>query len=140
MQSITIKCALFIDDDKVTNFINQFLAQRSNHFENVMVASSAQEGLDYIQKANNGETVPPEIIFLDINMPAMNGWDFLNTLNQMSIPLKEKLNIYMLSSSSRKTDVNKAKEYSNVKGFVTKPLTKDTLKKLITNESVFKFN
>jgi len=139
MQSI-IKCALFIDDDKATNFINQFLAQRSNHFEKVMVASSAKEGLDYIQKANNGETIPPEIIFLDINMPAMNGWDFLNTLNKKPNAFNDKIKIYMLSSSSRESDINKAKEYNTVKGFLTKPLTNDILKKLISDQSVLESN
>ena len=134
------KCVLFIDDDKATNFINQFLAKRSNHFEKVMVASSGKEGLEYLLKANNGETTSPEIIFLDINMPAMNGWDFLNNLKEQPTLSNNIPKIYMLTSSSRKTDINKAREYNMVKGFLTKPLTNDSLQRLVTDESILKFN
>ena len=139
-QPHAIKSVLFIDDDKATNYINQFLAQRSNYFENIIVVSSAKEGLDYLKEASDNKTVVPEVIFLDINMPAMNGWDFLNSLNKIRTIEKNNLKIYMLTSSSRKKDIDKAKEYPNVKGFLTKPLTNETLDNLVNNKKVFEFN
>lgn len=135
-----IKCALFIDDDKATNYINRFLAQRSNYFENIIVVFSAKEGLEYLEEVCKNKTLAPEIIFLDINMPAMNGWDFLNDLNKMEALEKSNLKIYMLTSSSRKEDINKAKEYSSVRGFLTKPLTNELLENLVNDESTFEFN
>ena len=126
----TIKCVLFIDDDKATNYINQFLAKKSNYFENIIVASSAEEGLEYLEQAEKGISIIPEIIFLDINMPAMNGWDFLNSFKLTAHQIKNNIKIYMLTSSSREQDINKAKEFNVVKGFVTKPLTKDVLEKI----------
>ena len=140
LQLQPIKCVLFIDDDKATNYINQFLAQRSNYFENIIVASSAKEGLEYLKEVNENKTLVPEIIFLDINMPAMDGWEFLNTLNQMGTLDKKDLKIYMLTSSSREKDINRSKEYSSVKGFITKPLTNTTLENLMNNKNVFEFN
>ena len=135
----SIKCVLFIDDDKATNYINQFLAKRSNFFEEILIASSGKEGLDCIQQANEG-SIMPEIIFLDINMPAMNGWDFLNSLSEMVSPIKKNIKIYMLTSSSRKKDIDRAKEYPEVKGFLTKPLTNESLENLINNKNAFALN
>lgn len=136
----SIKCVLFIDDDKATNFINKFIAQRSNYFENIIVASSAEEGLEYLKLAKSGNYHIPEIIFLDINMPAMNGWDFLNNFKLNATNIENDIKIYMLSSSSRQKDINKAKEYDIVKGFLTKPLTSESLQKLISNKNFFEFN
>ncbi len=136
----SIKCALFIDDDKATNYINQFLAKRSNYFENVVVVTSAEEGLEYLKKAENGITITPDIIFLDINMPAMNGWDFLNTLKSCNCNIVNDLKIYMLTSSSREKDIREAKKHPTVNGFLTKPLTSDALKNLVTNKSFFQLN
>ena len=126
-----IKCVLFIDDDKATNFIHKFLAKKTSCFENVEAVSSAREGLDYLQNAEKGQNTIPDLIFLDINMPAMNGWDFLNHYEQEQFSIKERIKIYILSSSSRSTDIDKAKEYDHVCGFITKPLTENLLTKLL---------
>lgn len=131
-----IKCVLFIDDDKATNFVHKFLAKKTSRFERVEVVSSAREGLDYLLNAEKGQKTIPDLIFLDINMPAMDGWDFLNHYEEQRYSIKERIKIYMLSSSSRPADISRAKEYNHVCGFITKPLTENLLTKLL-NKNVF---
>ena len=89
-----IKCVLFIDDDKATNYIHKFLARKTSYFENVEVASSAKEGLDYLKNAEKERKTIPDFIFLDINMPAMDGWEFLNYYEQQRFSIKERIKIY----------------------------------------------
>ncbi len=127
----TEKCALFIDDDKATNFINQHLAINSNLFNKVITANGAEEALIYLKKANEGDNILPSIIFLDINMPAMVGWDFLNEYENLIFLENKKIKIYMLSSSSRKEDIKKANFNKNISGFITKPITKQNLNQLL---------
>lgn len=134
-----IECVLFIDDDKATNFIHKFIANKSSYFENVKIVSSAREGLEYLKSAEVGENTVPNYIFLDINMPAMNGWDFLNYYEKQPLSIKEQIKIFMLSSSSNTSDISKAKEYNNVSGYIIKPLTEDSLNKVIAEQSLFEF-
>jgi len=134
-----VKCALFIDDDKATNYIHKFIANKLSCFECVEIVSSAKEGLEYLKNAEIGENRVPDFIFLDINMPAMNGWDFLNNINEQSLTIKNKVKIFMLSSSSRSTDINKAKQYKLVSGFITKPLTENVLNDVVVERNSFEF-
>ena len=134
-----IECVLFIDDDKATNFIHKFIANKTCYFQNVQIASSAREGLEYLKSAEMGENTVPNYIFLDINMPAMNGWDFLNYYEKQPLSIKEQIKIFMLSSSANTSDISKAKKYDNVTGYITKPLTEDSLSKVIVEKNLFEF-
>jgi CheY-like chemotaxis protein len=72
----------------------------------------------------------PEIIFLDINMPEMNGWDFLEALQELPSHLSNKCRIVMLSSSIDTADIRKARTYAMVEDFISKPLTVDKLNRI----------
>ena len=72
-------------------------------------------------------------------MPAMNGWDFLNYYEKQPLSIKEQIKIFMLSSSANTSDISKAKKYDNVTGYITKPLTEDSLSKVIVEKNLFEF-
>lgn len=119
-----LDCILLIDDDHVTNFIHTKAIARSQVKVHVQVAETAQAGLDFITAAHTmAEQAPrPGIILLDINMPGMDGWEFLDEYKKLPEAQKAEIIIVMLTTSLNPDDEAKAREYSQVLRFMTKPL------------------
>lgn len=129
-----IKTVLLIDDDEPTNFINKKIIQSSGLVEAIHVAHGGQEALNLLSRKNNlvNEFPTPDIIFLDINMPAMDGWEFLAQYKQLTKP-SEKIIVVMLTTSLNPDDEVKAKEMKEVYGYKNKPLTKQMIEEIIVN-------
>lgn len=130
-----LKRILLVDDDPIQNLINTKLLKRLEFSEETSVAMNGKDAFDeYLMDGDN----LPEIIFLDINMPILNGWEFLDLLN--SHDLNKLPKIYMLTSSISPEDVNKSENHPLVTGYFTKPLSLDKLSELknsllqLTNE------
>lgn len=113
-----------IDDDEVFTFLIKHKLERAKGFDSVKSFLYADEALEELKKLISEGTPLPSIIFLDINMPRMSGWEFLQSLKNFNIDLSST-KIYILSSSSSSVDQMKAKEYS-VEYFI-KPLTDDNI-------------
>lgn len=118
---------LIIDDDEVANFIYRKVIQNSDITHEIGTFQSAMDALNYIQQCAQGKAKTPEIIFLDINMPVMSGWDFLNAYKEVASDLKNQIKVYMLSSSVYQEDIEKAKAFEEVNDYIIKPLTKEKL-------------
>lgn len=120
-----LNTVLLVDDDKITNFINQRLIQKLNITENVTALLNGQEAIDYI-KANAHDKKPlPDLILLDINMPVMDGFEFVNTFK--SLQHDKKVTIVMLTTSSNEKDIEKISINSEISGYINKPLTEQKL-------------
>lgn len=117
--------ALLIDDDEPTGVYNEIIIRQSKLFSSWKIVVSVTEALSYLESADQ----VPDVIFLDINMPVHNGWDFLSKYEELDIPQKCQ-NIYMLSTSSRISDIEKSKKFENVKGFKEKPLKHSLLEEI----------
>lgn len=115
-----IKEVVLIDDDLATNFINQKIVEEANCAERITVFQSAIDALNYLKENNKSV---PNIILLDINMPKMNGWEFLEEYIQLPSSLRKEINVYILSTSKNNQDMEKAARIQEVKGYITKPLT-----------------
>jgi len=120
-----INTVLLIDDDEINNLICTKIIKKNDFAENIVTCLGARQALNYLQDALRGENeyVLPDLIFLDINMPAMNGWDFLNQYEQIEELKNKDIVLIMLSSSMYVDDINRAKMYSSVADYITKPLT-----------------
>lgn len=118
---------LLIDDDKAVNFFNQHVVIKHNSFEHIKTVQSGQEGLAFLSKVKLGEAPKPDLIFLDINMPAMNGWEFLDEYEKMCSDFRKDIKVIILSSSSNPEHVNKTIQNYKVIDFINKPLSFDIL-------------
>lgn len=130
-----LNCILLVDDDEPTNFLNQMVLEELNITKHIKIAENGKEALSYLEKTGSGdENFPlPELILLDINMPAMNGWEFLQQYAQLPPRQKANVVIVMLTTSLNPDDRAKAEEISEVTGFETKPLTADAIQLLLKN-------
>ncbi len=125
-----LKCILLIDDNPDDNFYHERVIKKCNVAETVLAKNSALDALNFL-KSKKKEEEPPELILLDINMPVMNGWDFLEEYEKLDDDLKSKAIIVMLTTSQNPDDAKKAATMKVVSDFKTKPLTKDTLDDII---------
>ena len=128
MENITTNAlkVVIIDDDDVSNFIYRKVIENCHVSEKIRDFQRAQQALQYlIGNLNNAEDLP-DLIFLDINMPIMNGWEFLEEYASKVWPdLPKRVVLCMLSSSVYKEDIGKAKQYKQVDEYISKPLTRD---------------
>ena len=126
-------CILLIDDDEPTNFLNQMTLEQAGCARHIQIVQSGQEALDYLMhkgKYSNG--MPhPDLIFLDINMPAMDGWEFLERYRQLQPEQKASIVMIMLTTSLNPDDEAKAREIPEIKGFEHKPLRAHRLTTLL---------
>lgn len=131
-----LNCVLLIDDDEPTNFLNSMLIEEANCTKYIQVVQSGQEALNYLNNTErfsneNGEFPFPDLVFLDINMPAMNGWEFLVKYNELENKHKSKIIMIMLTTSLNPDDEVRAKGIAGVTDFKYKPLTKQILNEVL---------
>lgn len=125
------KGIMLIDDDAVTNMLNTKIIKMNFNFD-VRDYANAQVALEQLKQCC--QSFPeklPFIIFLDINMPIMDGWEFLEEFQKLPKEAREKSKVIMLTSSIDVEDIEKAKTFPVVSNFVSKPLTPQKLKDLI---------
>ncbi len=125
-----MKKILLIDDDPITNFINKRLIQTLGIDHEVVVAENGQEGIDILVTENNAGRRFPDVILLDINMPNVNGFQFLEELYRLEIMSDAPSRIAILSSSISQLDQSRARELG-IKTYLVKPMSPDTLRILL---------
>jgi CheY-like chemotaxis protein len=129
------KSVMLIDDNDIDNFINEKIINGRFFAENVYIHSNTMSALDFLKKmiySNNTPLEPavPAYIFLDINMPIMDGFYFLEEFEKFPSEFKLQIKIIMLTSSTNQLDVEKAMKYKQVISFLHKPLSEKDLDSL----------
>ena len=119
------KSILLIDDDKILTFITVNSIKKLGIVDKINVAYNGKEAIDHLIDS----LVAPDFILLDINMPIMDGFDFLDQYYKLGLNGKSKIAIY--TSSIQQEDQDKAKKYSDVFDFIIKPLSTEKLEKII---------
>lgn len=123
---------ILIDDDPASNMICSAVIKKVFTNANVISFLRPDEALIFIEK----ECVKPEcsrsVLFLDINMPALSGWEFLEEFKNFNTEIKKKIKIFMLTSSVAESDKVRAVDNNLVSSLISKPLRKETLKHLIS--------
>ena len=126
-----LNCALLIDDDEATNTVNKMVINQLNCAKQVEVAQNGQEGLDFLKSAVEEKNPKPDLVFLDIMMPGMDGWEFLDEFYKFDKAQLGQMVVVMLTTSIDPKDKEKALKVPYIDRFQTKPLTKPVLKDII---------
>jgi CheY-like chemotaxis protein len=134
-----VRKVLIIDDDEINNFVCEKVIKQSGLAEEAKSLKSAPEALDYIRGlAQESPDLVPEVILLDINMPFMDGWEFMESLKGFMPQLLSKLPVVaILSSSVYEADAEKADEHPDIQEYITKPLTQEALKKVLKQHVLY---
>jgi CheY-like chemotaxis protein len=114
-----------VDDDTIFQFTTKVKIQKLGLASNIQIFNDGEEIMDYLIKVESIEC--PDIILLDINMPMMDGWDFLEEYKKHLGGSESKIKIYMLSSSINPVDVDKAKSNKLVDDYIIKPIKDEDL-------------
>ncbi len=120
------KTCLLIDDNYIDNFVTRRILESSNFAENIVVKQSATEAIDMIRHG----ALKPDVIFLDLRMPLMNGFEFLQEYDKLAENDKTANKIFMLSSSLDPVDVKRSGQNKYITQFIHKPITQKILEEL----------
>ncbi len=120
---------LVIDDDPLNNILSSYIIKKELKTAEVNCFEKPTEGLEHL--LDIPIEPPPTILFLDINMPEMNGWEFLEEFKKFDSRVQNQFRIYILSSSINPADIEKANSNIFVKDFISKPLNETVIQKII---------
>jgi len=122
-----INCVLLIDDDHPTNVLHRLIIESSRLVKKIILFDNGADALIYLNGSFGEEHPKPDIIFLDINMPGMTGWEFIDGYKKLSEEKKSQTQLLMLSTSSHPEDLARAEQESIVKDYLYKPLTEEVI-------------
>ncbi|HEY9000629.1 MAG TPA: response regulator [Mucilaginibacter sp.] len=113
---------LLVEDEEINNYIATRLIQKALPGAEVTSCLHGKQAIDLLLEMKHDASKLPDVILLDINMPVMNGWEFLDEYTHQNIDPEGKSAIFILSSTVFSEDINRAREYPEVKDFICKPL------------------
>ena len=126
-----IKHVCIVDDDDLFQFVMRQHLERLEMVENIHKFSDGEQALNYIKANIQDAEVLPELILLDVNMPYMDGWQFMREFVKLELPAGKKIKIYILSSSTHESDLQKAKEFPVLAGYLVKPVNKQMIQQIL---------
>ncbi|RKD13329.1 transcriptional regulator [Pelobium manganitolerans] len=126
-----VKATFIIDDDEVYVYAIKRLINLKQLSEQVLVFKNGQLALDYLINTPADKVVLPDVILLDVRMPVLDGWGFLEAYAELNIPGKQKVDIYMVSSSIDPRDLEKAANIPIIKRYLFKPVNLEDLKNIL---------
>lgn len=127
------KNILLVDDDSIANFLIERIVQSTGLANQIMKALNGKEALQVFENYKSRGTALPEVVLLDLNMPIMNGFEFLKAFKELDFSEKNDVLIILVTSSNNPSDIAQAKMFG-IKYYLTKPITADNIKGIILRE------
>jgi len=122
---------MLVDDNHDDNFFHEREIKKNNPETNVIAKNTGMEALEFLKSKKDITDVQPDLILLDINMPGMNGWEFLREYNQLDKKLQSNVIVIMLTTSDNPDDEARSKTWNFVSEYITKPLTKEKMQVIV---------
>mgnify|MGYP003625285016 FL=1 len=126
---------MLVDDNDTDNFLSKKIMEHVNFSESILIKNTGKSALEYLHQNQNDLDKIPDIIFLDINMPIVDGFVFLYEYENFPPQLHEKIKVVVLSSSNNKRDINQFLNNRFVHQFISKPLSEKALMELAAAEA-----
>lgn len=127
-----LNCVMLIDDDDATNFIHSYLFKKTNFTKTIIVKENGEDALDYLLDPDDENCIKPDAIFLDLNMPLMDGWQFLEEYMEAYKDKKDQVRLFILTNSDNPDDIARAQNLEDVLSYQHKPLKREVLDELHT--------
>lgn len=131
---MTKKVIWVVDDDAIYQIIVNKIIQRSEMFSAISSFKNGKDAIDVLYNSLENNELLPDIILLDINMPIMDGWEFMEEMGLIKSKMSKKIIIYIISSSIAVEDKNKSKTYPGILGYLSKPITTHDLIMIASND------
>jgi len=128
-----MKSVLLVDDNQIDTLINEKVLETLGLVKQFHKAVNGEQALQIIEHYKNGVPIVPDIILLDLNMPVMDGFEFIQKFQALEFQQKEKMLIIILTSSSSRSDMERANKLG-IKYYLTKPLDPERVKSIIIDE------
>ncbi|SHJ49193.1 Response regulator receiver domain-containing protein [Maribacter aquivivus] len=129
MKKVQLCC--IIDDDPIFVYGTKRIIKEVDFAESILVYNNGQDALDGLTKISLAKEPLPDVIFLDLNMPILNGWEFLDEFKNCQSERSKSITIYIISSSVDPRDLERVKDYDQVDNYILKPITPDDLAKIL---------
>jgi CheY-like chemotaxis protein len=129
----SIKNLLLIDDDEIFTFMTKKIIEKTNLTEQIKVFGNGKEAISFLDSVAGEPHLLPEVIFLDLSMPVLDGWGFLEEYIRLKPKFGKKIILYIISSSVSPQDHERAKSYNDVSDFIIKPMTREKFIDIIKN-------
>lgn len=126
-----INLVALIDDDEIGKFIGSKVIESTNLVDRIKTFSNGEEAINFLKSNLSAPDLLPEIILLDLNMPIMDGFEFLKKYIMLKPKLGKKITIYVVSSSISKADMEKINQLCEVTDFIIKPILKEKFEKIV---------
>jgi CheY-like chemotaxis protein len=130
-----VSSILLIEDDEATNYLNQIIIHQFNCFKSIHISYNAQDAINYLTAKGEYKEYKgiklPEIILLDINLPGMDGWEFLDHYSNLNLCALNNTIVTILTVSPRETSLSKIRGYDCLNDYLEKPLTFEKLDQVI---------
>lgn len=121
-----------IDDDDVFQLIIRKQIEMNNFEFEILTFSNGQEAINFLNYNRDKRNLLPDLIMLDVNMPIKDGWEFLEEYQLLNDDIKSSINLYMVASSVIQSDIDKAHRDENILAFISKPITNQQLKEMLS--------
>jgi CheY-like chemotaxis protein len=122
-----VNMVMLVDDNETDNFIHRRVIELTEYTGNILIKDTGRAALDYLNLNVDKIENLPDVIFLDLNMPVLDGFGFLSEFQKFPQEIKNKCKIIILTSSNNKNDFDHVKKYNFVKNYFTKPLSEEAL-------------
>ena len=122
---------LLIDDDHIFQFITRKALQATGYTNKIQICSNGEEACKFLQANLKNADEMPDIILLDVNMPVMNGWEFLKAYKSFQPFLNKEIHIFLVTSSMNDADKKLSIQFNTVEDYIVKPLMKERLSEIL---------
>lgn len=124
---------LLVDDDTIYQYIACKTLEATGLTNKIVTCTNGQEAYKFLETNMNDQDELPDVILLDVNMPVMNGWEFLHAFKNLHSPFLKDIRIFLVTSSVNDADINYSQQFSNVQDYIVKPLVKEKLSRVLNS-------